>query len=115
MRRNEGVGLGQVLPGGAVPLVEVGHGIEPEPVEPEVEPEADQIEHGVGDLWIVVVEVGLMVVEAVPVVLVTRVVLGPVGSFRVDEHHPGLGPALVVVVPHVPVGLGVVAAPNAIR
>ena len=104
------MGLGQVLAGGAVPLVEVGNGIEPEAVEAELEPEPHHLEHGVGHLGVVVVEVGLVRVEAVPVVLIAERLVGPVGLLHVDEHHPGLGPALVVVVPHVPVGFGVVPA-----
>ena len=85
-----------------------GHGVEPEPVEPEIEPEPDQVDHGVGDFGVVVVQVGLVVVEAVPVVLLARVVPRPVRALDVGEHHAGVGPLLVVVVPDVPVGLGVV-------
>ena len=90
-------------------MEEVGHRVEAEAVEPEVEPEPDDVEHGVGHLGILVVEVGLVGVEAVPVVLLAhRVVPGPVGPLDVDEDDAGLGPSLVVVVPHVPVRLGVV-------
>ena len=49
-----------------------------------------------------------MVVEAVPVVLLARVVPRPVRALDVGEHDAGIGPLLVVVVPDVPVGLGVV-------
>ena len=105
---DEGVRLGQVLARRTVTLVEVGHRIEPEAVEAEVEPEPNEVDHGVGDLGVLVVEVRLMVVEAVPVVLLAGVVPGPVGPLDVGEDHSGVGPLLVVVVPHVPVGLGVV-------
>ena len=101
------MGLGQVLAVGAVPLEEVGHGVEPEAVEADVEPEADDVEHGVGHLGVVVVEVGLVGEEAVPVVLAPLGVEGPVGLLGVDEDDPGVGVALVVVAPHVPVGLRV--------
>ena len=63
------VGLRQVLAVGAVALEQVRHGVEPEAVEPEVEPEADDVEHRVLDFGVVEVEVGLMVEEPVPVVL----------------------------------------------
>ena len=63
-----GVGLGQVLAVGALALEQVGHGVEPEAVEPEVEPEAQHVEHRLLDLGVVVVEVGLVGEEAVPVV-----------------------------------------------
>jgi hypothetical protein len=35
-----------------------GHGVEAEAVEAEVEPEADDVEHPLGDLGVVVVQVG---------------------------------------------------------
>ncbi len=106
---DERVRLGQVLARGAVALVQVGHGVEPEPVETQVEPEAHQVDHGVGHFGVVVVEVGLVVVEAMPVVLLAGVVPRPVRALHVGEDDAGVRPLLVVVVPHVPVGLGVVA------
>ena len=60
--------LGQVLAVGALALEQVGHGVEPEAVEPEVEPEAQDLEHRLLDLGVVEVEVGLVAEEAVPVV-----------------------------------------------
>ena len=39
------VGLRQVLAVGAVALEQVGHGVEAEAVEADVEPEADDVEH----------------------------------------------------------------------
>ena len=62
------VRLGQVLAVGALALEEVGHGVEAEAVEAEVEPEAQDLEHRLLDLGVVVVEVGLVGEEAVPVV-----------------------------------------------
>ena len=106
----EGVGLGEVLAVGALPLEEVGHGVEAEPVEPEVEPEPEDAEHRLLDLGVVVVEVRLVGEEPVPVVLLAVRVPGPVRPFGVGEDDPGVGVALVGVGPHVPVGPGVVAA-----
>ena len=101
------VGLGQVLAVGAVALVEIGDGVEAEAVEADVEPEAHDVEHRLLDLFVLVVEVGLVGEEAVPVVLLALRVPGPVRPLGVDEDDPGLRPALVVVAPHVPVGLRV--------
>ena len=101
------MGLGEVLAVGAVPLEQVGNSVQPETVEAQVQPEPDHVEHGVGHLGIVEVEVGLVGEEAVPVVLAPHRVVGPVGLLGVDEDHAGLGPALVVVAPDVPVRLGV--------
>ena len=99
------MGLEEVLAVGTVPLEQVRHRVQPEAVQPDVEPEPDHVEHGSGHLRAVVVEIRLVGEEAVPVVLLALGVPGPVGLLRVDEDDPRLGPALVVVAPHVPVGL----------
>jgi ornithine decarboxylase len=56
-----GVCLEEVLAVGALTLEQVRHGVKSEPVEAEVEPEAQHVEHRLLDLWVVVVEVGLVV------------------------------------------------------
>ena len=62
------VRLRKVLVVGAFALDQVRHRVEPQPVDAEVEPEAHHAEHGLDDLRIVEVEVGLMRIEAVPVI-----------------------------------------------
>ena len=106
----EVVRLGEVLAVGALPLVEVGHGVEAEAVEAEVEPEAKDVEHRLLDLGLLVVEVGLVGEEAMPVVGAGRLVPGPVGRLGVEEDDPGVAVAVVRVRPDVPVALGRVAA-----
>jgi len=66
-------------------LVQVGNGVEADTVHAEAEPEADHVEDGVLDVWVVVVEVRLVGEEAVPEVLLAHRVVGPVGLFGVDE------------------------------
>jgi hypothetical protein len=68
------------------------------------------VEHGLGHLGVLIVEVGLMVEESVPVELLPLRVPGPVGGLGVDEDHAGVAPALAVVAPHVPIGLRVGSA-----
>ena len=102
--------LGEVLAVRAVALVEVGHGVEAKPVQPGLEPEAQHVEHRLADLGVVVVEVGLVMKEAMPVVLPGLVVPGPVRRLGVDEDDPRLGVQGRVVGPDVPVALGVVGA-----
>ncbi len=63
------VGLRQVLAVGAVAFEQVRHGVEAEPVQAEAQPVEHHVEHGLLDLGVVVVEVGLVVEEPVPVVL----------------------------------------------
>ena len=99
------MGLGQVLAVGALALEQVRDRVEAEAVEPEVEPEAQHVEHRVLDLRVVVVEVGLVGEEPVPVVLAGDRVPGPVRGLGVDEDDPGVLVAVVGVRPHVPVAL----------
>ncbi|CNG84223.1 Uncharacterised protein [Mycobacterium tuberculosis] len=98
-----GVGFGEVLAVGAFAGVQVGDGVQAESVDAQVEPEAQVLQHGVLDVGVVVVEVGLVGEEAVPVVLAADGVVGPVGGFGVDEDDAGFGVAGVVVGPHVEV------------
>ena len=104
------VRLGQVLAVGAVALEQVRDRVEPEAVQPEVEPEAQDLEHRRLDLWVVVVEVGLMGVEAVPEVGAGLIVPGPVRRLGVGEDDPRVLVAVHGLRPHVPVALGVVRA-----
>ena len=68
------VRLREVLAVRALALEQVGHRVEAEAVQADVEPVAEHVDHGVGHLGVVVVEVGLVREEAVPVVL------APLGS-----------------------------------
>ena len=80
-----GVRLGQVLVVGAFALDQIGNGIEPEPVDPEIEPEAHDAQHRLDHLGIVEIEVGLVRIEAVPVVGFGDRIPRPVGTLGVDE------------------------------
>ncbi len=99
--------LGEVLAVRPVPLEEVRHRVEPEPVDAEVEPEAQHLEHRLLHLRVVEVEVGLVVEEAVPEVLAAQRVERPVGGLAVDEDDARLGVALVRLRPDVPLALRV--------
>ncbi len=100
-----GVGLRQVLAVGALLLEQVGDGVEPETVDAEVEPESDDLHHRVLHVRVLVVEVRLMMEEAVPVVLAAYGVVGPVGRLGVDEDDPGVRVLLVGVAPDVEVAV----------
>ena len=102
----EGVRLRQVLAVGALPLEQVGHGVEAEPVDAEVQPEPQDIDHRLLHGRVVVVQVGLMGEEPVPVELAPHRVEGPVGLLGVDEDDPGLRVAIAGVAPDVEVAVG---------
>ncbi len=103
------VGRGEVLARGPLGLVQVRDCVEPEPVDAEIEPEPDDSEHRIDNLGVVVVQVRLLMKETMPVVLLASLVESPVGRLDVAEDHADIGEAVVVVGPHVPVGLWVVA------
>ena len=99
----EGVGLGQVLAVGSLPLVQIRDRVQPEPVHPEAQPEIEGGEHRLVDVGVVEVEIGLMGVKPVPVVRARLRVPGPVGALEVLEDDPGLGVAVRIVAPDVEV------------
>jgi hypothetical protein len=96
-------GLREVLAGGPLPGIEIGHRIEPQAVDPHGEPEVDHVEHGLTHDGVVVVQAGLVGVEAMPEVGTRHRVEGPVGGLEVLEDHPGVGEAVGRVAPRVEV------------
>ncbi len=92
-----GVGLGQVLAVGPLAGVQVGDRIQPQAVQAHVQPEPHHVHHRRADLGVVVVEVGLVAEEAVPVVLAGLGVPGPVRRLGVDEDDPRVAEPLRVV------------------
>ena len=102
------VGLGQVLAGRALALDQIGHRVDPEPVDADVEPEL----HHLPDLFahgrIVVVQVRLVAEEPVPVVGLRDRIPGPVRQLGVDEDDANAAVAVVGVAPDVPVAARIV-------
>ena len=99
------VGLGQVLVVGALALHQVRHGIEPQPVDAEFQPVAQDGEHLLHHPRVVEVEVRLVRIEAVPVIRAGLVVESPVRAQRIDEDDAGAGIFAVVVRPHIEVAV----------
>ena len=95
------VRLREVLAVGALALEQVRDGVEPHAVHAGIEPEIQSFQHPFLDLGVVEVQVGLVRVEAVPVVRAGDVVPGPVRDLEVLEDDPGVRVALVGVAPHV--------------
>ncbi len=97
--------LGQVLVARALPHAQVGHRIETQRIDARLEPEGHDLDDGVHDLRVVVIEIGLVREEAMPVVLARDRVIGPVRRFCVGKDDPRLGKRFVSVAPDVEVPL----------
>jgi len=82
-------------------LEEIWRGVQAHSVDAHVEPEVARLEHRFLDARVVVVEVGLMREEAVPVVRAGHVVPRPVGDLEVLEDDAGVLVFLVGLAPHV--------------
>ena len=102
---HDGVRLGQVLVVRALPLAEIGDRVEPQAVDSHVEPVPHRADHGFDDLGIVVVEVGLVREEAVPVVLTRDGIPGPVRLLGVREDDARAEVLLIGVAPDVEAAL----------
>ena len=105
-----GVRLGQVLARRALALDEVGDRVHAKPVDAEIEPELHHLPDLFANRRVVVVEVGLMAEEPVPVVRLRDRIPGPVRQLGVDEDDADAAIAIVGVAPHVPVATRVVGA-----
>ena len=97
----KGMGFRQVFAVGAITLKQVGNGINPEAIDAQIQPETHHIEDRLLHRQMVVVEVGLVAKEAVPVVTLGLVIPGPIGVFRIAEDHPGFRVAIIAVTPYV--------------
>ncbi len=97
------VRLRQVLAVGALALVKIGHGVQPQPIDAHVEPEVHGGEHGFFDFGVVPVEIGLVGIEAVPVVGLGHWVPRPVGVFEVLKDDAGVCVLLWGVAPDIEV------------
>src|ERR1700693_5752267 len=63
-----GMGFGQVLAVRAFTLNQVGNRVRPEAIDTHIEPELHDVPHFFPDFWVVVIEVGLMAEESMPVI-----------------------------------------------
>ncbi len=99
----EGVRFGKVLATGSLALAEIGHGVQPHPVHAHAEPVVHHLEDRLADLGIVEIEIGLMVVEAVPVIGVRDGIPRPVRGLEVLENDPRVFVAVGRLAPDVKV------------
>ena len=77
--------LRQVLACGALPLVQIGNGIETKRIDAELQPELEDFEQRVMDRGIIEIQIGLMRIEAMPVVRLGDRVPCPIRSLKVLE------------------------------
>ncbi len=99
------VGLGEVLAVGPLPFEKVGHRIEAQPVHAHAEPEVEHPQHLLLHARIVEVEIGLVSVEAVPVVGLGHRVPGPVGRLEILKDDAGVPVPLRRVAPDVVIAM----------
>src|SRR4051794_36021269 len=95
----ERVRLRQIFTVGAIPLEQVWHSIQPESVNPHLAPVVDHFEDFLLHSGIIIVEVGLMMKESVPEILLGYGVPCPVGRFEILEDDTGITVLVRVVCP----------------
>src|SRR5690606_19687954 len=95
------MGFRQVFIVGTFPFHQVGHGVQAQAVHAGVQPVAHHCQHFLQDLRIVVVEIRLMRIEAMPVIGLCGSIPRPVGLLGVAENDAGLAVALIIVGPNV--------------
>src|SRR5271169_7198253 len=95
--------FGQVFAGGALPLHQVRHSVQAEAVDSEVQPELHYLPHLLADGGIVVIQIGLMAEEAMPVVSLGDGVPGPIGHLGVEKDDSRATVTRVGIAPDVPI------------
>ena len=80
---------------------EIRDSVESEPVNTQIHPEADGVEHLLHNPGLFKVEIGLMMKEPVPIKLLTFAIRRPVRILGVAEDDASIGVGLVGVRPHV--------------
>ena len=97
------VRFGQILVRGTLAFAQVRDGIEAQPIDAGIEPIAHHVHDRLDHARIVVVEIGLVREEAVPVVLAGNRIPRPVRRFGVGEDNASARILLVRVAPDVEV------------
>ncbi len=100
------VRLRQVLAVGAFAFIEIRRRIDADAVCALIDPELHHAQHGFLNFRIVVVQIGLVMKEAMPVVLPAQRIERPVRRFGIDEDDARVLILLIGVAPHVPVAVG---------
>ena len=95
----------QVLVVGAFALDQIGHGVQPQPVDADLQPVAQDGQHLLQHARIVEIQIRLVRIEPVPVIGAGDLVPGPVGSLRIDEDDARAGVFAVVVRPDIEVAI----------
>ena len=93
--------LGQVFARRAFAFEEIGHGVDSKSVDAPIQPEGHDLENLLLDGGIVVVQVGLMRIKAVPEILLRDRVPRPIRLLGVLENDPHALIFLVRVAPDV--------------
>ncbi len=75
----------QVFVVGAFALDQIGHGVEPQAVDAELQPEAHHAQHRLENMRIVEIQIRLVRVKAMPVIGAGDRVPGPVRPLGIDE------------------------------
>ena len=83
--------LRQVLAVSAGAFEKIGHRVQAEAVDADVEPEIDYFEHCFTNIRIVEVQIGLMRIEAMPEVGFGHWIPSPVGGFEILEDDARVG------------------------
>src|SRR5436309_9363026 len=95
--------LRQVLTIGVLPFIEIRNSIQTKPVNSHSQPKIDSLEQGFANLRIVVIEVRLVGIKAVPIVGLRHRIPGPIRSLEVAKDDASLFVAFCVIAPYIKV------------
>ncbi len=102
----KGVRFRQILAAGAFTLEEIGCGIDAEGIHTQVKPKLDRTQHRALHGRVVVVQIRLVMKEAVPEILATQRIECPVGRLGIEKDDARRAVTVVGVAPNVPITVG---------
>src|SRR3954454_12927942 len=85
----------------ALTLIEIRHGIQTQSIDAHLQPKIEHVEDRLVYFRVVEVKIGLMRVEAMPVVRFCHCIPGPVGRFEIFEDDSGVAVLLLTLAPDV--------------
>ena len=81
--------FGKILATGPLALEQIRHSVQPHSVDAHLEPVVHHLEHRSPDLGIIEIQVGLMMVEAMPIIGIRDRIPSPIRGFEILENDPG--------------------------
>src|SRR4029079_16537276 len=91
----------EVLSIGSFSLKQVRHSIQPKTINTHTTPKINYLKNFVLDFWVVIIKIGLMLKEAMPVILLRHLIPCPVTALKILENNSNIFIFRRIITPHI--------------